>query len=111
MHLDYLKKSKSETREYLQSFFQLVKTQFNKRMNCLRSGNGLKFDMKDFYGKMRTIYQRSCEEKPQQNGIVERKYRHILNVARALLFQANLPEIVWGDSIHMTIHLINRIPS
>jgi len=41
----------------------------------------------------------------------KRKHQHILNVTRALLFQANLPSIFWHFAVLHDVLLINCIPT
>jgi transposase InsO family protein len=104
-------KSKSQTRPLLKSFFHLVHTQFNLKIKCLRFDNGSEFKMDDFFSSHGTIHQLTCVDTPQQNAIVECKHQHLLNVARALRFQSQVPLSFWGDCTLTVVHLINRIPT
>jgi len=85
---------KSEASQLLRNFCKMAKTQFGAQVRMVKSDNGMKFTsnhIKEFYSERGIIHQTSCVYTPQQNGWVERKHCHILNVARALRFQANLP--------------------
>jgi len=58
-----------------------------------------------------TIHQISCTYTPEQNGVAERKHKHIVKTARSLLLFAFVPSEFWGEVVLTTISLINTISS
>ena len=67
--------------------------------------------LSDLFAKHGIHHQTYCVGISQQNGPVKLKHRHILNVARALRFQAFLPIEFWGKCVLTACYLINRTPS
>ncbi|XP_071705367.1 uncharacterized protein [Rutidosis leptorrhynchoides] len=57
------------------------------------------------------LHESSCVDTSAQNGVAERKNRHLLEVARALLFQMNIPKPFWADAVSTACFLINRMSS
>lgn len=43
--------------------------------------------------------------------IVKRKHMHLLNVARSLMFQGELPLYLWPECVLRAVYIINRLPS
>lgn len=110
----YLLSLKSEALKTITAFCQYVDTHFEKKIQFLRSDNALEFNTAEcqvFFSKLGIVHQTSCVYRPQQNARVERKHRNILETARSLRFQANLPLMYWGDCIMTAVHLINRLPT
>ncbi|WVZ10350.1 hypothetical protein V8G54_014880 [Vigna mungo] len=107
----HLLKSKAEVKSVLPNFINFIENQFDVKLKRLRSDNGKEFFITDFFSSKGIFHETSSIESPQQNGIVERKHQHILNVARALLFQSHLPFVFWSYAIKHVIHLINRLPT
>ena len=47
----------------------------------------------------------------QQNNVVERKHKYLLETTRAVLFQSKLPIRYRGECVLTATHIINRLPS
>lgn len=108
----YLLPTKQDVSRTLKEFIAMVETQFMTNLKTIRSDNGTEFVCLSSYFREKGItHETSCVGTPQQNGRDERKHRHILNVARALRFQASLPLEFWGECILMAAYLINRTPT
>ena len=67
--------------------------------------------MKNFMEERGITHHMSCTNTSAQNGLAERKNRHLLKITRSLLFACNAPNHYWGDAVLKAAHLINHSPS
>ncbi|KAL0423503.1 UNVERIFIED_CONTAM: Retrovirus-related Pol polyprotein from transposon RE2 [Sesamum radiatum] len=110
----FLMKHKSQTVTLLENFYQMVLTQFDRKIKTVRTDNGLEFVSEKcqlFLQNHGILHHKTCVYSPQQNGVVERKHKHLLQVARALMFQACLPSQFWTEAILTATYIINRLPT
>lgn len=110
----YLLKYKSDAFACFKRFTFFVANQFGKTIKILRTDNGGEYVnhvFKDFLVSNGIIHQTSCPYTPEQNGIAERKNKHLLEVARSMMFHSNVPKRYWGEAVLTGAHLINRAPS
>jgi hypothetical protein len=109
-----LMKSKSEVCYLFKIFYKMVCTQYNAQVQVLRSDNGGEYLSYEFQQYLKThgiVHQTTCSYTPQQNGVAERKNRHLLEVVRASLIEAHMPLSYWGEALTSAAYLINRVPS
>ena len=91
----------------------MIKTQFTQKIRILRSDNAKEYTSSFFVSYLfdkDIIHQTSYAHTPQQNGVVERKNHHLLNVACCLLFHMHVPKHFWSDAVFTAYYFINWMP-
>ena len=96
------------------AFYHYVHTQFSCTIQTLQSDGGGEYIGKSFQlflSAKGIVHHKSCPYTPEQNGLAERKHRHLIETTITLLHQAKLPSNFWSYAIHTAVYLINRMPS
>jgi hypothetical protein len=116
----YFMSAKSETLACLQRFQKDVSGLLRGmriqhfRIWGLRSDNGGEYTGHDIqaYCQAQGIHQTFCgPHAPQQNGIAERSWRTVMEMARCLIEEAGLGKEFWGEAANTAVYLMNRLPT
>ncbi|KAJ0576790.1 putative RNA-directed DNA polymerase [Helianthus annuus] len=110
----YFVAHKSEVFGKFRSFKAMVERECERHIKVLRSDRGGEF--------CSTEFNRYCEQAgirreltvaytPQHNGVVERKNRTVMNLARSMLHERQLPSFLWAESVATAVYVLNRSPT
>ena len=107
----------SHKSQVLSSFIHFKNTMenlLNAKVKTLRTDCGseyTKHEFTNFCSQSGIFYQFTCPHTSQQNGVAERKHRHIVDISLTLISHSSLPLTYWSYAFATAVHLINRIPS
>jgi len=95
-------------------FKKMVETQSGYKIQFLRSDNGkeytsTKFNL--FCEEAGIAHQLTAPYTPQQNGVSERRNRSVMEMARCMLHEKELPKTFWAEAANTTVFLQNRLPT
>lgn len=99
--------------EVLTKFIQfklLVENQFFTKIKQVQSdgeGEYTSHHFQSFLAKHGITHRKSCLYTSQQNGLAERKLRHVLETGLTLLCHSSLSNKYWADAFVTPIHIIN----
>ena len=107
-----LLKDKGEAFEKFKSFKSIVEHETRLSIKTLRTDRGGEFTSIEFnkfcekYGIQRHL---TAPYTPQQNGVVERRNRTLMEMTRSILKHMNLPNYLWGEAVIHASYIINRV--
>lgn len=96
----------------MKQFVEFCKTKFGRKPKIMRSDRGGEYTGNSLvnYLKSEGIQsQLTAAYSPQQNGKAERKNRTLIEMARCMLIDANLPYTFWGEAVATANYIQNRV--
>lgn len=108
----YYLREKSEVFEKMKHYIEMVKNKFERKPKVIRSDRGGEYlakDVQHYLENQGIKTQFTAPYCPEQNGVAERKNRTLIEMARCMLIDANLPNIFWDEAVNTANYIQNRI--
>ncbi|GJS79495.1 putative ribonuclease H-like domain-containing protein [Tanacetum coccineum] len=104
--------TKDETSEILKTFITGIENLIDLKVKVIRCDNGTEFKNRvmNQFCEMKGIKREfSVARTPQQNGVAERKNMTLIEVARTMLADSNLPTTFWAEAVNTACCVQNRV--
>eukprot|EP00253_Pinus_taeda_P023123 PITA_23123 len=106
--------NKSEVFEKFRNFKALVENKSGLHIKVLRTDRGGEYISKEFliFCRENGIHKQfKAGYTPQQNGVVERKNRTIMDMARSMLKAKHLSNDYWAEAVNCVAYILNKCPT
>ncbi|GJW35831.1 retrovirus-related pol polyprotein from transposon TNT 1-94 [Tanacetum coccineum] len=104
-------RSKDKTPKVLIDFLRLIQKGLHAQVRTVRTDKGTGFLNKTlhaYFAQEGIEHQMSTARTPEQNGVVERRNRTLVDAARTMLSAAKVPLFFWAEAIATTCFTQNR---
>nr|GEZ70759.1 putative ribonuclease H-like domain-containing protein [Tanacetum cinerariifolium] len=104
-------RSKDETPDFIIKYLKMIQVRLKVPVRRIRTDNGTEFvnqTLCDYYEEVSISHETSVARSPQQNGVVERRNRTLIEAARTMLIYAQAPLFLWAEAVATACFTQNR---
>ncbi|KAJ9563088.1 hypothetical protein OSB04_008248 [Centaurea solstitialis] len=108
--LEFLR-AKSDAADRIIAFIKRIQVLLGRRVKKLRSDKGTEFrnaKLQSFLEDVGISHNFSAVPTPQQNGVVERKNRTLVEAARSMMAHSGVPQSFWAEAVSTACYTQNR---
>ncbi len=107
-------RSKDEAFTRICEYIARIEKKFGKTPTWIRFDNGKELineKLKKWAAEKGIIIEATAPYSPSQNGVAERFNRTLLELARAMIIEKNLPTFLWDEAVAHAAYLRDRAPT
>ncbi|GKB34022.1 retrovirus-related pol polyprotein from transposon TNT 1-94 [Tanacetum coccineum] len=104
-------RSKDEAPDFIIKFLKMIQVRLKVPVRRIRTDNGTEFvnqTLREYYEKVGISHETSVARSPQQNGVVKRRNRTLIEVARTMLIYAKAPLFLWAEAVATACYTQNH---
>ncbi|GKE38381.1 integrase, catalytic region, zinc finger, CCHC-type containing protein, partial [Tanacetum coccineum] len=104
-------RSKDEAQDFIIKFLKMIQVRLKVTVRSIKTNNGTEFvnqTLREYYEKIGISHETYVARSPQQNGVVERRNRMLIEAARTMLIYAKAPLFLWAEAVATACYTQNR---
>ncbi|GJU70937.1 retrovirus-related pol polyprotein from transposon TNT 1-94, partial [Tanacetum coccineum] len=104
-------RSKYEASDFIIKFLKMIQVWLKVPVRRIRTDYETEFvneTLREYYEKVGICHETSIARSPQQNGVVERRNRTLIEAAHTMLIYAKTPLFLWAEAVATACYTQNR---